>query len=200
MIIGLTGGIASGKSTVSALLKERRIPVVDADVIAREVVEPGKSAYQQIVDAFGSSILLPTGEIDRKALGEIVFSDERQRQVLNGIVHPQVRKEMTRQAKEASQSGHELVVMDIPLLFESKLQYMVDKIVLVYVPSDLQLIRLMERDKIDEEQAQKRIKSQFPIETKKNEADFIIDNSGTREETKVQVDQLLVTLRAELKQ
>lgn len=200
MIIGLTGGIASGKSTVSELLKERRIPVVDADVIAREVVEPGKNAYQQIVAAFGSCILLPNGEIDRKALGEIVFSDEQQRQVLNGIVHPEVRKEMTRQAEEASQSGYELVVMDIPLLFESKLQYMVDKIVLVYVPSDVQLIRLMDRDKIDEEQAQKRIKSQFPIETKKNEADFIIDNSGTREETKAQVDQLLVTLRAELKQ
>lgn len=200
MIIGLTGGIASGKSTVSALFKERSIPVVDADCIAREVVEPGKVAYQQIVEAFGENILLPNEEIDRKALGEIIFSDEQQRQILNRIVHPEVRKEMTRQAQEALQEGHDLVIMDIPLLFESKLQYMVDKIILVYVPSEVQRIRLIERDDLDEEQAQKRIHAQFPIETKKNEADYIIDNSGTREETIKQVDQLLVTLQTEMKQ
>lgn len=198
MIIGLTGGIASGKSTVSALLKEHGIPIVDADLIAREVVEPGKSVYQQIVEYFGEGILLADRQIDRKKLGEIVFSEESKRQALNAIVHPEVRKEMSRQAQDALKRGNKLVVMDIPLLFESKLEHMVDKIVLVYVPADIQLTRLMERDEIDEQQAMKRIRAQLPIETKKAVADYIIDNSGTREQTREQVERLLATLQAEL--
>ncbi len=198
MIIGLTGGIASGKSTVSALLKEHGIPIVDADLIAREVVEPGKPVYQQIVEYFGEGILLADRQIDRKKLGEIVFSEESKRQALNAIVHPEVRKEMSRQAQDALKRGNKLVVMDIPLLFESKLEHMVDKIVLVYVPADIQLTRLMERDEIDEQQAMKRIRAQLPIETKKAVADYIIDNSGTREQTREQVERLLATLQAEL--
>lgn len=199
MILGLTGGIATGKSTVTGMLRERGIPVIDADQIAREVVEPGKPAYEAIVRHFGRDILLEDGEINRKKLGEIVFSDEAERQKLNAIVHPEVRRVMREEAEAAEANGADIVFMDIPLLFESKLQYMVEKIVLVYAPADMQLARMMERDELEEEQAQKRLKAQFPIDQKKKDADFLIDNSTTREETERQVEKLLAELRAELK-
>lgn len=199
MILGLTGGIATGKSTVTGMLRERGIPVIDADQIAREVVEPGKPAYEAIVRHFGRDILLEDGEINRKKLGEIVFSDEAERQKLNVIVHPEVRRVMREEAEAAEANGADIVFMDIPLLFESKLQYMVEKIVLVYAPADMQLARMMERDELEEEQAQKRLRAQFPIDQKKKDADFLIDNSTTREETERQVEKLLAELRAELK-
>jgi dephospho-CoA kinase len=198
MILGLTGGIAAGKSTVTAMLRKRGIPVIDADAIAREVVEPGKPAYEAIVRHFGRGILLSDGQIDRKKLGEIIFSDETERQALNAIVHPEVRREMRERAEQAEREGAEIVFMDIPLLFESKLQHMVDKIVVVYVPASIQMERLLERDELDEEQAMKRIRAQLPIEQKKEWADYLIDNQGTREETEEQVDQLLAKIKAEL--
>jgi dephospho-CoA kinase len=198
MIIGLTGGIATGKSTVTAMLRERGIPVIDADQIAREVVEPGKPAYEAIVEHFGRDILHPDETLDRKRLGEIVFSDESERQKLNAIVHPEVRRVMLEEAKAAEQKGAPIVFMDIPLLFESKLQYMVEKIAVVYAPPEMQLARMMERDELEEEQARKRLRAQFPIEQKKQEADFLIDNSRTREETEQQVEEMLAALRAEL--
>ncbi|QRG68973.1 dephospho-CoA kinase [Brevibacillus choshinensis] len=199
MILGLTGGIATGKSTVTAMLRERGIPVIDADQIAREVVEAGKPAYEAIVRHFGREILLSDGQIDRKKLGEVVFSDEAERQKLNAIVHPEVRRVMRKEAEAAEAGGAEIVFMDIPLLFESKLQYMVEKIVVVYAPPDMQLARMMERDELEEEQATKRLRAQFPIDQKKTEADFLIDNSTSREETERQVEKLLSVIRAELK-
>jgi len=198
MILGLTGGIATGKSTVTGLLRERGIPVVDADAIAREVVEPGMPAYEAIVRHFGQEILQPNGQLDRKKLGEIVFSDEAERQVLNAIVHPEVRRVMREQAVEAEAAGAPIVFMDIPLLFESKLQHMVEKIVVVYVPESTQLERLIERDELDEDQARKRMNAQLPIEEKKAWADYVIDNQGSREETARQVDELLLKINAEL--
>lgn len=198
MILGLTGGIATGKSTVTGMLRERGIPVIDADQIAREVVEPGKPAYDAIVRHFGRDILLEDGQIDRKKLGEIVFSDESERQKLNAIVHPEVRRVMREEAETAEKNGASIVFMDIPLLFESKLQYMVEKIVVVYAPAAMQLARMMERDELEEEQAQKRLRAQFPIDQKREEADFLIDNSRTREETERQVENMLAEIRAEL--
>lgn len=198
MILGLTGGIASGKSTVSAMLRERGITVIDADRIARQVVEPGMPAHEAIVRHFGREILLPDRSINRKKLGEIVFSNESERRILNAIVHPEVRKVMREQAEAAERAGEQIVFMDIPLLFESKLQHMVDKIVVVYVPAEVQLARLMQRDELDAEQAMKRLRAQLPIEWKKERADYLIDNQGTLEETKQQVEQLLLTLRTEL--
>jgi len=197
MILGLTGGIATGKSTVTAMLRERGIPVIDADQIAREVVEPGKPAYEAIVRHFGRDILLEDGQIDRKKLGEVVFSDEAERQKLNAIVHPEVRRVMRQEAEAAEANGAQIVFMDIPLLYESKLQYLVEKIVVVYAPSDMQLARMMERDELDEEQAKKRLRAQFPIDQKKLEADFLIDNSQSREETQRQVEELLTVIRSE---
>ncbi len=199
MILGLTGGIATGKSTVTGMLRERGIPVIDADQIAREVVEPGKPAYEAIVRHFGREILLEDGQIDRKKLGEVVFSDETERQKLNAIVHPEVRRVMREEAEAAEAGGAEIVFMDIPLLFESKLQHMVEKIAVVYAPADMQLARMIERDELEEEQAQKRLRAQFPIDQKKSEADFLIDNSASREETVKQVEQMLAVIRAELK-
>ncbi|MDF2683034.1 MAG: dephospho-CoA kinase [Brevibacillus sp.] len=199
MILGLTGGIATGKSTVTGMLRERGIPVIDADQIAREVVEPGKPAYEAIVRHFGREILLNDAQIDRKKLGEVVFSDEAERQKLNAIIHPEVRRVMREEAEAAEANGAEIVFMDIPLLFESKLQYMVEKIVVVYAPPDMQLARMIERDELEEEQAQKRLRAQFPIDQKKTEADFLIDNSTSREETERQVEKMLSVIRTELK-
>ncbi|CAJ1003635.1 MULTISPECIES: dephospho-CoA kinase [Bacillales] len=198
MILGLTGGIATGKSTVTAMLRERGIPVIDADQIAREVVEKGKPAYEAIVRHFGRDILLADGQINRKKLGEIVFSDEAERQKLNAIVHPEVRRVMREEAEAAERNGADIVFMDIPLLFESKLQHLVDKIVVVYAPASVQLARMLERDELDEEQAHKRLRAQWPIEQKKQLADFLIDNTGTREETERQVERLLAELKTEL--
>jgi dephospho-CoA kinase len=197
MILGLTGGIATGKSTVASMLRERNIPVIDADQIARQVVEPGKPAYRAIVEHFGKQILLPDGTLDRKKLGEIIFSNEAERQVLNSIVHPEVRKMIREQAEQAIRAGEPIIVMDIPLLFESKLRHMVDKVVVVYVPFDVQVRRLMERDDSSEEQALKRIRAQMPIEDKREMADYVIDNQGSREETERQVEQLLAKIKAE---
>jgi dephospho-CoA kinase len=198
MILGLTGGIATGKSTVTGMLRERGIPVIDADQIAREVVEPGKPAFEAIMDHFGRDILLADGQLDRKKLGEIVFSDESERQKLNAIVHPEVRRVMREEAKMAEKNGASIVFMDIPLLFESKLQHMVEKIAVVYAPASMQLARMLERDELEEEQALKRLRAQFPIDQKREEADFLIDNSRTREETERQVEDMLAKIRGEL--
>ncbi|SDZ54263.1 dephospho-CoA kinase [Evansella caseinilytica] len=189
--IGLTGGIATGKSTVSLLLKERGFPVVDADNIARQVVEPGRVAYGKIVDVFGTGILNEDNTIARKKLGAIIFQDEENRQKLNSIVHPEVRKAMARQTEEAFRSGSHTVFLDIPLLIESKLMPMVDKIIVVYVPETIQLQRLMARDNLTRAEAESRIQAQMPIDEKLSYASAVLYNDGTLEQTKQQLDQLL---------
>lgn len=191
MIIGLTGSIASGKSTVSNMLKEYGVPIVDADAVARQVVEPGTETLKKIVEAFGEDILTETGELDRKKLGSIVFNDEEKRQILNSIIHPAIRKEMLRQRDEYLAGGAKTVVMDIPLLFESKLQHLVDKILVVTVSKDVQLQRLMKRNQFTEEEAKARIRSQLPLSVKEQGADAVINNNGTIEETRKQLEQIL---------
>ncbi|MFD1638966.1 dephospho-CoA kinase [Evansella tamaricis] len=192
MIIGLTGGIATGKSTVSKMIKERGLPVVDADVIAKKVVLPGEVGYRWIVDYFGKEILTDSMTIDRKKLGTIIFNDAEKRKRLNEIVHPEVRKEMKRQTEELLARGFETIIQDIPLLIESKLEGTVDKILLVYVPEKVQLERLMERDNSTKEEALSRIRSQIPIDEKKNYASAILHNDGTISETEKQLDKLLL--------
>ncbi|MEM5015922.1 dephospho-CoA kinase [Metabacillus indicus] len=189
--IGLTGGIASGKSTVSNMFKEANIPVIDADIIARQVVEQGAPAYRLIAEAFGSGILQEDGSIDREKLGSIIFQNANEREKLNSIVHPAVRKEMLRQKEEAEASGEAAVVLDIPLLFESKLTHLADVTLVVYVNPDVQLSRLMKRNGLSEEDAKWRIASQLPLNEKKDQADEVIDNNGTIEETKKQFHTLL---------
>ncbi|WP_246941097.1 dephospho-CoA kinase [Bacillus pinisoli] len=191
IIIGLTGGIASGKSTVANMIREYGIPIVDADLIAREVVQIGRPAYKEIVETFGESVLLEDGSIDRVTLGSIVFNNEEQRKRLNEIVHPAVRKEMMDQKEQFLQAGANAVVLDIPLLFESKLTYMVEKTIVVFVDSSTQLKRLMERNQFSVEEAEARINSQMPLIKKKELADQVIDNNGTIDKTKKQLEHIL---------
>jgi dephospho-CoA kinase len=191
LVIGLTGGIASGKSTVSNMLKEMAIPVIDADVEARLAVEKGEPAYKKIIAEFGDDILLPSGEIDRVKLGSIIFHNAEKRQLLNGIVHPEVRKRMNNQVEAARTRGEQVIVLDIPLLFESNLTHMVEKTILVYVDRDIQLKRLMERNALSLEDAEARIKSQMPLSDKVPLADVVINNNGDIEDTKKQVIEVL---------
>lgn len=190
-IIGITGGIASGKSTVSLYLQELGFTIVDADLASRAVVEPGEEAYHQVVEAFGEDILLTDGNIDRVKLGSIIFNDQEKRLLLNGIVHPAVRNWMRVKTEAALASGEETVFMDIPLLFESKLTFMVDKTLLIYVDEQVQLERLMNRNGLSETEALARINSQMPLADKKALADAVLDNNGDINETKRQVKAIL---------
>ncbi|AKP48076.1 dephospho-CoA kinase [Bacillus smithii] len=190
-IIGLTGGIASGKSTVSSLLKEKGFTVIDADVAARIVVQPGEEAYKKIVETFGKDILLENGEINRPKLGDLVFRDEQKRLQLNAIVHPAVRKQMLLEKEQAIRNGKQTIFLDIPLLFESGLTWMVDKTIVVYVDENIQLQRLMKRNGLDKEAAEIRISAQMSLEEKASKADAVINNNGTITETKKQLEHII---------
>ncbi|HZG77061.1 MAG TPA: dephospho-CoA kinase [Paenibacillus sp.] len=194
MNVGLTGGIACGKSTVSRMLEARGAAIVDADRIARDVVSPGRPALLDIRETFGDDVIGADGSLDRKRLGAIVFGDEAARKKLEAITHPRIRAEMKRQIEEwnAKEPGR-LVVVDIPLLFESRLDRMFafEDILVVYVPREVQLERLMARDGMSREDAERRIDAQLPIEEKRRLADVVIDNSGTLEETERQVEAYL---------
>lgn len=192
IVIGLTGGIASGKSTVSNLFKEYNIPVVDADIVAREVVEPGEPALASIVEAFGSDILLPDGALDRQKLGGIIFQNQEKREILNSIVHPVVRERMTAD-RDRLKTGYPAVVLDIPLLFEGNQLHLVDKVVVVNVDPRIQLERLMQRNNLTEQEALDRINSQMSLADKAARADAVIDNNGRRDETREQLEKLLLT-------
>ncbi|MEK4383214.1 dephospho-CoA kinase [Aeribacillus sp. FSL K6-2848] len=192
MIIGLTGGIASGKSTVSEMLKKRGIPVIDADLIAREVVEVGKKAYTEIVNAFGKEILNEDLTINRARLGYIVFQNEDKREKLNSIVHPEVRLEMKRRQEQLISEGAKAVVLDIPLLFESNLKHLVDKVIVVYTGEKNQLERLMKRNNFSKKEALSRINAQMPLKEKVKFADAVINNDGTLEETEQQLENILM--------
>lgn len=191
MIIGLTGSIASGKSTVAKMLEKYRFPIVDADQVARLVVEPGEPALTEIVAAFGEEILLEDGSLNRKKLGNLIFHDPSKRAILNGIIHPAIRKEMLRQRDEWLNNGAEVVIMDIPLLFESKLQHFVEKILAVSLSEEKQLERLMERNQLNEEEARARISSQLPLTVKEEGADAVIYNESTLEKTEQQLNYIL---------
>ncbi|WP_339321807.1 dephospho-CoA kinase [Paenibacillus sp. FSL W8-0194] len=190
MNIGLTGGIATGKSTVSALLVNKGALLVDADAIAREVMLPGHPVLAAVAGHFGQAVILEDGTLDRKKLGDIVFRDPSQRKALNDITHPAIRKEI-RGRMDDLQREHpdKLVVVDIPLLYESGLEHMFERVMVVYAPEHVQLERLMRRNQLTAEEAAARIRSQMDIEEKKRKADIVIDNSGDAEETERQVDR-----------
>lgn len=191
MIIGLTGSIASGKSTVANMLRKYGLPIVDADLVARIVVEPGTPTLQKIVEAFGEEALTEDGAMNRQKIGSLIFHDEAKRKELNSIIHPAIRQEMLRQRDEHVENGAETVIMDIPLLFESKLQHFVDKILVVSVTEETQLKRLMERNLLSEDEAKARISTQLPISVKEQGADAVIRNNGTIEETEKQLQTIL---------
>lgn len=197
-LAGLTGGIASGKSAVSRQLAELGCRLVDADVLAREVVAPGEPAWRAIVEAFGSDVARPDGQLDRKRLGALVFADPARRKVLEAITHPAImaRRRATLDAW-AAEGFDGLVVLDIPLLIEIGAAADVDRVVLVYAEPEVQLTRLMGRDGFDRAEAARRVASQMPLVEKVRHAHFVIDNSGEPDETAAQVRAVHAALLAE---
>ena len=180
IIAGLTGGIASGKSTVSRFLSDAGARIIDADKIAREVVKPGTPGYDAILSFFSRTILLPDGEIDRRRLGEIIFNDTDKKARLDAIVHPLVFERSAEMiAQIAAQAPDAVVIMDIPLLLEAGMGSDLAEVIVVYVPENIQLERLRNRDGIDKQAAMARIRSQMPIEKKRKLATIVIDNSST---------------------
>ncbi len=196
LIVGLTGGYASGKSTVAKMFVELGAVLIDADRLAREVVRPDKQAWFEIVAHFGKGILLKNREIDRKALGEIVFRSEAERERLNAIVHPRVLDEELRAIEEIkNREPDAIIILSVPLLIESGHYKNCDKIVVVTVDKDTQIKRLMERDGFSREDSARRISAQMPLSEKVTYADFVIDNSGSRQETELQVKEVFKKLR-----
>ncbi len=191
VIIGLTGSIASGKSTVAKMLEGYKLPIVDADLVARIVVEPGTSTLAAIAEAFGPEVISEDGSMDREKVGSIIFHDPAQRKVLNDIIHPAIRAEMLRQRDSLIEAGEKVVVMDIPLLFESKLQHFVDKVLVVSVKEEVQLKRLMERNGLSEEEARARINTQLPLSVKEKGADAVIYNNLDLTSTAEQLAKIL---------
>ncbi|GAB6908600.1 dephospho-CoA kinase [Desulfosarcina cetonica] len=187
IIAGLTGGIASGKSTVSRIFRDAGAIIIDADKIARDVVRIGAPAYREIVRVFGDTVLLPDGTINRKYLGDIIFNAPAKKARLDAIVHPHVYQEIQTQIGHATKTAPDaVVILDIPLLFETRTEIPLAEVILVYVPEALQVERLIRRDEIDAPAAMARIHAQMPIEKKRRLATVIIDNSGDLEETRRQ--------------
>jgi dephospho-CoA kinase len=191
-LIGLTGGIGAGKSTVAAALAEHGAVVIDADHVAREVVQPGKPALLAIIEAFGPSILLPNGELDRAALGNIIFGDDEARARLNSIVHPAVRERTMEYFRAAPQGS--VVVYDVPLLIEAGNDYPYDLIVVAMASEEVRTHRLVELRGMTEAEARSRIESQATDAQRYDVADVIITTDGTMAETYEQVDNLWKTI------
>lgn len=200
LIVGLTGGIATGKSTASKILRDEfEIPVVDADVIARQVVEPGTAGYKKIVAHFSPltpNLLHDDGTLNRPELGKVIFGDEKQRKVLNGIVHPAVRWEMFKQTMWAWVRGHRMVVLDVPLLFESRLDRFCGATVAVLCQPETELERLLKRDEhLTRELAEQRISSQMSLADKRGRADHVVDNDSDIESLKLQLSSVIHQLK-----
>jgi len=198
MLLGVTGGIASGKSTVSGMLTELGSPLIDFDLIARQVVAPGTEGLAKIVDYFGSQVLTEDGSMDRKKVAKIVFGDMEKRKKLESFTHPPIYEEFFRQADAiAAENPEAIIQVAVPLLIELNLQHLFDKILLVYVPAEIQEKRLGERDNITPQEVANIMKSQLPIAEKLQFADFIVDNTGDLDYTRSQVEKIWHDLQKE---
>jgi dephospho-CoA kinase len=197
-VFGLTGGVASGKSTVAARFAERGIPVINADLLARQIVAPGSPALIEIVKEFGEEMLLASGELNRKHLAARIFADPEARLRLNAITHPRVAAAFQEEKQKLEERGIALACYDVPLLFERGLQATLRPVVVVSVAPDLQEARLMTRDSLSRPEARARIAAQLPLEEKVRQADYVIDNSGSNEETRATADRVLDAIRASL--
>lgn len=190
-VFGLTGGIGTGKSTVARLLAAKGAVVIDADRIAREVVAPDSPALQEIVKEFGESVLNARGELDRAKLAAIVFSDPEKRRRLEAITHPRIFARFAQEITQAAEKGARVVILDVPLLFETGgLASAVEKVIVVYAPVQTQVERLAQRDGMTEEQARARIGAQMDIEEKRKRGDYVIENTGSLEDLARAVDRL----------
>jgi dephospho-CoA kinase len=198
LLVAVTGGIASGKSVVSKMLEDLGAPIIDYDVIAREIVEPGKPAWKDIVACFGERVLRQDRSIDRKNLSDIVFRDPEKRKQLESFTHPRIIEEGARQSDEIARKDPDAIIqVAVPLLIEINLQDRFHKVLLVYVPRETQIERLMRRDGIARDAAETILKAQLPIDDKLRYADFVIHNEGTLEETRRQVEQVWEELKKE---
>ncbi|MDW8251084.1 MAG: dephospho-CoA kinase, partial [Myxococcales bacterium] len=191
LVFGLTGGIASGKSTVGRRFAQRGVPVLDADQIAREIVEPGTPGLAALVKAFGPGILLPSGELDRKALAARVFHDPSQRAILNAITHPRIRAATYEAVARLADQGEPLVCYEAALLIENGLAEAFRPLIVVATSEAEQLRRTQERDGATEEEARARVASQMPLAEKIRQADWVIPNEGTLEELLRRADEVL---------
>ncbi|HHV93623.1 MAG TPA: dephospho-CoA kinase [Firmicutes bacterium] len=191
LVVGLTGGIASGKSTVASFLKELGFLVLDADQYAREAVRRGTPGWQEVMEVFGPEYFYPNGELNRKKLGQLVFRDRDARQKLNAIVHPKVIAMIEEGIEGARKQGEPLVFVDVPLLYETGLEKRMDTVIVVAVDYETQLQRLQERDNLSREEAECRVASQMPLALKAQQAEYVVDNSGSIEETRLQVKKIV---------
>ncbi len=198
LIVGLTGGIASGKSLVARVFRDLGACVIDADRIVRDLLEPDQQAWREVLDYFGKSILLPDQCLDRRKLGEIVFNDVEKRAWLNGCLHPKVFAAYSSQAKHIRErSPDAVVVFDAALLIETGYHRNMDRTVVVYAELEQQVERLASRDKFTREQALARIRSQIPLAEKRGHADYVIENTGSREEAEQRAREVFHKLKQE---
>jgi dephospho-CoA kinase len=199
LLVGLTGGIATGKSTVSALLRQLGCEIIDADLLAREVVEPGQPALAQIVTEFGRDVVTAAGALDRKKLGAIVFANPERRRRLEAITHPAIRDRFQARLDELAERGFVgLVVFDAAVMIESGNYKNMDRLVVVVTDEPTQLARLHGRDGTDDAENRRKVASQMPLAEKAKLADYVIDNSGDREATAEQVRRVFAALMSEL--
>jgi dephospho-CoA kinase len=199
LLVGLTGGIATGKSTVDAVLRELGAVVIDADVLAREVVEPGEPALAGIAAEFGPGVIGPDGRLDRKALGAVVFADPDRRRKLEAMTHPRIRERFQQRVDAlTAQEFRGLVFFDAPVMIESGNYRNMDRLVVVITDEATQVARLMARDGIDRDEALRKIRSQMPLAEKAELADYVIDNSGPRSVTEARTREVYRALLAEL--
>ncbi len=189
-IIGLTGGIATGKTNISNLFKSWGVPVIDADEISKKLTEKNGKALKEIEEVFGKEVFDEEGNLDRKRLGNIIFTNEKEKTKLNQIIHPLVQMEIKKTLNDFEEKGEKVVVIDVPLLFETGMACMADEVWLTYAPQEEQIRRLIKRNNLTKKEAMDRINSQWPTEKKRLLANEIIDTTGTKEETADYVKKL----------
>jgi dephospho-CoA kinase len=198
LLVALTGGIATGKSTVSSMFHALGCPIIDADLLAREVVEPGEPALADIAREFGPGVLAPDGRLDRQAMATVVFAAADRRRRLEAITHPRIRERLNARLSELAQRGYDgVVIFDAAVIIESGGYKQMDRLVVVTADEATQLARLRARDGLDEAEALRRIRSQMPLAEKAKLADHVIDNSGDRAATEAQVRRVHAALEAE---
>jgi len=192
---GLTGGVACGKSTVARFFQDLGAKIIDADRIGHELIEPGRTAYQEILQRFGKEILDPTGAIDRRELGARVFADAERLRQLNAILHPRIIARVDKLAREhQARDPHAVVILDAALIFESGIGGTLRKVIVAWCRPEQQLERLMAKMGVSRQEAERRVRAQMPLEEKRRRADYLIDCSGSKEETRRQVEALLPEL------
>lgn len=195
-LLGLTGGIASGKSTVAAILRRLGVAIINADELSREVVQPGQEAWKEIVDTFGPAILQEDKTLDRRKLRKIVFDNPEARKKLEAIIHPRVRALAEKKISELAATGSSIIVYEVPLLFEAQIHLWLRPVILVACDVETQKKRLLERDRLTEAEAQQHLDAQMSLEDKRKLADYVIENNGDLEELERQVRGVLQRIQA----